>query len=113
MAATVTVAYVTDHEGDGTCYVCGREGLRWIVTLSDGSSAGVECVKKLLGWKPAVKSYSWVAGCTRTETAVNRHGQTIALWQKGRTFTVSVDGHPVLSGPQDFAAKAYAQRAND
>jgi len=36
------VVKVEDREGTGTCTACGREGLRWIVTLSDGTQVGTE-----------------------------------------------------------------------
>lgn len=52
-----------DHEGDGRCGHCGREGLRWIAVLSDGSKCGTECAKRVLGYAPAPKSFNWIAGC--------------------------------------------------
>jgi hypothetical protein len=78
--ATPTLVKVEDHEGDGHCGHCAREGLRWICILSDGSAVGVECAKKVMGFKPAPKSYAWVSEFE----AVAEHtecGQVFVLWQ--------------------------------
>lgn len=57
--ARVTLVRVEDREGAGTCLVCGREGLRWVCVLSDGSQVGTECAKPVLGWKPTPQQYKW------------------------------------------------------
>ena len=62
--ATVTLVKIEDHEGNGECRECGRTGLRWIATLSDGTHVGTECAKQILGWKPTPKTYTWVADFT-------------------------------------------------
>ncbi|AVO21288.1 hypothetical protein SEA_TRYPO_79 [Mycobacterium phage Trypo] len=59
-AAKLELVKVEDHEGTGECPACGRTGLRWICVMNDGSRAGVECAKKLLGYRPAPKHYNWV-----------------------------------------------------
>lgn len=56
----LTVAKIEDHEGDGVCGACERTGLRWIVTLSDGSQIGTECAKKLLGYTITRKTFDWI-----------------------------------------------------
>ena len=74
------VTKVTDHEGEGRCGQCGREGLRWVVSLSDGSAVGTECAKAVLGWKPATRDYAW----TRDFRPVAEHaeyGDSYVLWQ--------------------------------
>jgi hypothetical protein len=80
MSSAVTLVKVTDHEGHGVCGLCQREGLRWICTLSDGSTCGVECAKRVMGWKPAPKSYAWAADFTAV--AEHREGtQVFVLWR--------------------------------
>jgi hypothetical protein len=76
----ITVTRYEDHEGDGTCATCGREGLRWIVRLSDGSGVGTECAKAVLGHKPAPKDYNWIADYIAVASVV-AYGETMVLWQ--------------------------------
>lgn len=102
--ATVTLVRVEDHEGTGTCGACDREGLRWIAVLSDGSRVGVECAKKVLGWKPAPASYSWV----EFFEPIAEHddfGAVYVLWQQknGAQTRVTRAGSTVLvGGGRDF-----------
>jgi hypothetical protein len=63
---------VEDHEGHGICRQCDRENLRWIVTLSDGSTVGTECARTVLGYKPAPASYRWVEELHRRGRAHRR-----------------------------------------
>jgi hypothetical protein len=77
--ATVTLVKVEDHEGNGECSECGRTGLRWIATLSDGTTVGVECAKKVMGWKPAPKTYAWTADFAATAEHIEC-GETFILW---------------------------------
>jgi hypothetical protein len=107
--ATLHITRYEDHEYDGTCGTCGREGLRWIVVLSDGSRVGVECTKRVLGWKPAPRDYTWVAGMTVAAEAT-RYGATFAVWAPatGHRFIVTQDGRPVASGPETFARQQFA-----
>lgn len=80
------IVKIEDHEGDGTCSECGREGLRWIATLTDGTRVGTECAKKVTGCKPAPKSYTWVTGYTPVAEHTDRDTAWV-LWQhqNGRT----------------------------
>lgn len=62
-AQKYTVEKIEDREFDGRCGHCGREGLRWVVCLSDGhkmAEVGVECSKELLGYKIQPKTYTWM-----------------------------------------------------
>ncbi|URM87337.1 hypothetical protein SEA_BANQUO_6 [Gordonia phage Banquo] len=78
----LTVTKYEDAEGDGRCQQCGREGLRWLAVLSDGSRCGVECAKAVVGFKPAPKAYRWIAGC-----------EVVAEWcECGATFVLYRDG---------------------
>ncbi|AER49192.1 hypothetical protein SEA_KATNISS_80 [Mycobacterium phage Katniss] len=79
-AAKLELVKVEDHEGTGECPSCGRTGLRWICVMNDGSRAGVECAKKLLGYRPAPKHYNWVPEFTAVAEYVEA-GQTFVLWQ--------------------------------
>lgn len=78
--ATVTISRIDDHEGEGDCSSCGRTGLRWIATLSDGAAVGLECAKKVLGWKPAPADYNWIADFTPIAEYVE-YDSTYVLWQ--------------------------------
>ncbi len=84
-ATKLTIARIDDHEGDGDCSNCGRTGLRWIATLSDGSKVGLECAKKLLGFRPAPAAYQWVGFFEPVAEHVERYGYdtvTWVLWQR-------------------------------
>lgn len=76
----MTMVKIEDHEGNGHCSACQREGLRWIVTLSDGSQVGTECAKTIIGVKPDPKSYTWTADFTAVAEH-NEYGDTLVLWQ--------------------------------
>lgn len=78
--ATLTIARIDDHEGDGDCSNCGRTGLRWIATLSDGTKVGLECAKKILGFRPAPQKYQWIADFTPIAEYVE-YGSTYVLWK--------------------------------
>lgn len=80
---TVTLARVEDREGEGTCAACGREGLRWIAILSDGTGVGLECAKRVLGFRPAPASYNWIADFT---AVAEHHDYAVVyvLWQHKR-----------------------------
>lgn len=79
-ATAVHLSHVENHEGDGTCGACAREGLRWIAVLSDGQRVGMECAKALLGFKPAPSSFRWVEHFTLVATHTEGR-QTFNLWQ--------------------------------
>lgn len=83
---------IEDHEGDGTCSACGREGLRWIAIVRDDSrtfGVGVECAKSVLGWKPAPKSYQWISDF-RPIAEHDDCGAAFVLWQhKTRNVTAA------------------------
>lgn len=74
---------IEDHEGDGRCGACGREGLRWIAVLSDGTQVGTECAKAVLGYRPTARDYSWVVDYTAVAEHVE-YGVTYIMWQHKR-----------------------------
>ena len=84
--AQATIAKIEDHEGFGRCSECEREGLRWIVVLSDGTSVGTECAKRVLGHSVTPKSYSWMTGFSAVAEHVTKF-ETAVLYRndKGRT----------------------------
>lgn len=103
MTATKTarlhIVKIEDHEGDGTCTVCGREGLRWIVTLSDGTQVGTECTKRALGYAITPAKHKW----TTAFRPVAEHtdcGSTYVLWEArtGNGTRETRDGHLTVVG---------------
>lgn len=98
MSTKLHIAKVEDHEGFGRCGHCDREGLRWIIRLSDGSGVGTECAKRVLGFAPSPKSYNWVAGCeVVAEHSDKWETATVYRNAKGRTI-LAVNGHAVVIG---------------
>lgn len=99
MAHTLNLVKVEDHEGDGRCGECGREGLRWIARLSDGSGVGLECSKKLLGYRPGPKTYDWVAHFLPV-AEYHDYGNTYVLWRHktGKETRETLNGHLVAVG---------------
>ena len=100
---TLTVHKVEDYEGDGECGHCDRKGLRWIVTLSDGSKVGSQCAKKLMGWKATPKNFNWTARFNVVEEKTMNHGHYV-LWQgkTGKGGVLMINGHATAFG--GFAA---------
>jgi hypothetical protein len=94
-----TITRYEDHEGDGTCGACGREGLRWIARLSDGSGIGTECAKAVLGYTVARKDYAWTTDFAPVATVVE-YGETLVLWQSksGSQTRETRDGRLVKVG---------------
>lgn len=77
---TLTVSHITDEESFGVCSACDREGLRWLVHFNQNHlPVGLECAKKVLGFKPAPKSYNWMNGFTVTRTFVEGEGRDWAV----------------------------------
>lgn len=109
-ARRTTVSHITDEEGTGTCSACDREGLRWLVHFNqDQLPVGLECAKKVLGFKPAPKTYNWMEGYSLTRTIVECEGRPMAVtWNlytnaAGRTVSTRNGVLQVIGG----AASAY------
>jgi hypothetical protein len=79
----VNIEVIRDHEGDGRCGVCGREGLRWVAYLSDGRQVGMECAKPIIGFRPTPKSYQWVADFEEI-ASYSECGSTCTLYRHKR-----------------------------
>lgn len=95
-----TLVKIEDHEGDGTCGACGREGLRWVATLSDDSTVGMECAKAVMGFKPAPKDYKWTADYRPVAKHVTGYGAAVVLWEHkiGGPSRLTVDGRLTVVG---------------
>lgn len=93
----LTLAKVEDHEGTGDCSECGRQGLRWIARLSDGSGVGFECAKKILGFRPVAKDFVWQA--YYSPVAEHREGADVfVLWQAIGTEVYEGQSRETLNG---------------
>lgn len=95
-----TIIRYEDHEGDGRCGHCGREGLRWIAVLSDGATVGTECAKKVTGMKPlAASKLAWLADFELVAEHVDC-GAVMGLWQhkRGAATRETRNGHLVAVG---------------
>lgn len=79
-ATTPTLWKIEDHEGHGECSACPKTGLRWVATLSDGSTVGLECAKKMIGYRPAPTAYNWI---NDFEAIAEHHGigSLYVLWR--------------------------------
>ena len=99
MTTNLKLTKIEDHEGDGTCAECRREGLRWIATLSDGTQVGLECAKKVLGFKPATKNYNWIADF-RPVAEFADCGNLHIMWQhkEGSATRETLNGNLVQIG---------------
>lgn len=71
---SLSIRMIHDREFTGDCGSCTRTGLRWVAELSDGSFVGLECAKKVLGFKPLPKTYNWMEGYTLTATYIECAG---------------------------------------
>lgn len=95
-----TVSHITDAEGTGTCSACDREGLRWLVHFTgDQLPVGVECAKRVLGYTPARKNYTPLAGLTLTAQH-DDCGNSWALYvsEDGRRSIATLNGVPNIIG---------------
>ena len=111
-ASKPTVVRVEDREHEGTCGMCGKEGVRWIVVLDDGSQVGGECAKKILGWAPTSKKFSWVTGMTPVITAWSRMDGHVTVWQheNGVRAAISINGYPMTFGGINSILAEYAEK---
>lgn len=110
--AKVRVEFIHDREGDGFCGACQREGLRWVVQLSDGSMVGLECAKAVLGFRPAPKAYKWVEDFRLVGTVSNPY-ETLGWWERkdGKAGAVTVNGVLKVTGPVEWAKNEFRKYA--
>lgn len=75
------VTMIRDAEGFGRCSHCDREGLRWIVTLSDGTNVGQGCAREILGYAVSARGVAWQSEFV--PTASHTEGpDTYVLWAR-------------------------------
>ncbi len=107
---SLKITVIENFEGDGTCSACKREGLVWVATLSDGSQVGLECAKKVLGFKPTPNTYSWITNYKLEATHVE-YGTTYGLWvsKTGNATRETQDGTLISVGGvrADWASKGW------
>lgn len=110
----LSIAKIEDHEGLGRCGACEREGLRWIVVLSDGSQIGTECAKKVLGWKINRDRYAWLNNYEPVAEGVDCD-TTFVLYRRrdGRAYAIAQNGAQLLSGPPEFALHEWRKYGFD
>lgn len=108
--AAITVWKIEDHEGDGVCQECGKEGLRWVTFLSDGSRVGGECAKRIMGWKPTAKSHSWVTGLHAVAEGRVSPTQHAVLWSDadGKRGAISINGNAQSQGSFAWCEQQFA-----
>jgi len=110
--AKPTVVRVEDCEYEGTCTMCGRENVRWIVIFDDGSRVGGECAKKILGWAPTAKKFSWVTGMKPFITASSRMDGNVTVWkhENGVRGAISVNGYPQTFGGINWIVAEFEKK---
>ena len=104
----LTIEKIEDREGDGTCRHCGREGLRWIFILSDGTEIGSGCARKVLGWAPAPKSYTWAAKVEAVET-VGAHTLYRSRKNGDAVMVIAQGANLVVSGPGAWVRSRWSE----
>jgi hypothetical protein len=92
-----TLVRVDDREGQGSCGACGREGLRWVAILSDGSAVGLECARAVIGYRPARRDYSWMADY-RPVAEHRDCGDVLVLWERDGRTRETANGHLTAAG---------------
>lgn len=92
------ITKVEDHEGHGRCGQCGREGLRWIAILSDGTSCGTECAQRVLGRTLNPKSLTWIAGTTVIAEHTTKWDTAIVYQAPGGRTLLAINGYLQTNG---------------
>ena len=103
----LTVVKVLDREHEGVCQECDKQNLRWILVLSDGSTVGIECAKKLTGAAFTAKKVEWVAGAVEVASGMDC-GATVVLYRRGDGAVIAVDGRPMMTGGMEFMSAQFA-----
>lgn len=113
MTATLTVHKIEDYAGEGRCSACRRNGLRWVVTLSDGSQVGTECTVALIGRKVSLAGLrEWVPMFRIVAEHTDTDGAHHVMWQRinGSRTCETVDATLVSVGGvrAAWAARGWA-----
>ena len=88
-----TITKVLDREGEGCCQECGRTNVRWIAVLSDGSTVGSECAKKITGQAFSPAKYAPLAGAVEVASGIDC-GATWTLFKNGARGILTLNGLP-------------------
>lgn len=91
MSSRPTIIKVLDREDNGRCQECARENIRWVAVLSDGSTVGSECAKKITGQVFIPANYSWVTGATEVAATVDCD-TTWVMWTRGTRAYLAANG---------------------
>lgn len=98
----LTIVMILDHEYEGRCDECKREGLRWVARMSDGSGVGLECAKKILGYRPSPDRFKWTEFFTPVFEYRESETSIWVLWEHkkhGRSRTRSTkNGYMMADG---------------
>jgi hypothetical protein len=92
-----TITKVLDRQGEGCCQECGRTNVRWVAVLSDGSTVGGECAKKITGQVFSLKKYAPLAGAHEVISGLDCGTTWTVLEGPGRAF-LAANGLPKASG---------------
>ena len=85
------------REGEGCCQECGRTNVRWIAVLSDGSTVGSECAKKITGQAFSPAKYAPLAGAVEVASGIDC-GATWTLFANGPRGILTLNGMPQVVG---------------
>lgn len=101
-----TITKFEDHEGYGLCTACGREGLRWIAVLSDGSAVGSECAKRKTGVPmPAPSKLAWLKGKRVVAEHATKWETTVLYRSESGRYALAINGVCQQFGGEEVAAR--------
>jgi hypothetical protein len=95
---------IEDRSGTGTCGCCGREGLRWVYFLTDGTFVGSECAKKIMGHAIEPRSHARLTDFHVIAEHQNKFGVTYLLWEHnlGGYYSETIDGKVKRHGSDEL-----------
>ena len=107
----LSITKVLDREGEGCCQECGRTNVRWIAVLSDGSTVGSECAKKITGQAFSPAKYAPLAGATEIASGLDC-GATWTLFSNGARGILALNGLPQVVGSLASVTAEFNNRTN-
>lgn len=107
----LSIAKVLDREGEGCCQECGRTNVRWVAVLSDGSTVGSECAKKITGQVFSPAKYAPLTGATEIASGIDC-GSTWTLFANGTRGILTLNGLPQVVGSLKIVTAEFNQRTN-
>ena len=103
-----TITKVLDREGEGECQECGRTNVRWVAVLSDGSTVGGECAKKITGQVFSPTKYAPLAGAREVISGLDCGTTWTVLEGPSRAF-LAANGLPKASGSLACMLEEFAK----